>query len=73
MDDLTFETVTDRLNKTLYQASFKLTQEETKRFSAKPKNMVDIQVRALTIGGDAMASDKKSISVQDVLNDEVLV
>ncbi len=56
-----------------YTASFRLTQEETKKFSAKPRNMIDIQVRALTYSGEALASDKKSIAVQDVLNDEVLV
>ena len=72
-DDLEFGTGTDCEGNEVYTASLRLTQEETRQFSAKPRNMVDIQVRALTYAGEALASDKKSISVLDVLNDEVLV
>lgn len=53
--------------------SFRLTQEETKKFSANAGKPVKVQIRVLTSAGEALASEKKSISVQDVLNDEVLV
>ena len=72
-DDLEYGTGTDCEGNTVYTASFRMTQEDTKKFSAKPKNVVDVQVRALTFSGEALASDKRSISVLDVLNDEVLV
>lgn len=71
-DDLEFSTETCG-KKQVYIASYRLTQEETKLFSSKPRNVVDVQVRALTHAGDVYASDKRSITVQDVLNDEVLV
>lgn len=71
-DDLEFSTETCG-KKQVYVASYRLTQEETKLFSSKPRNVVEVQVRALTNGGDVYASDKRSITVQDVLNDEVLV
>lgn len=70
-DDLEVEPFTENY-KTLYSASYRLSQEETKKFEAKPCKMIDIQVRALTYTGEALASKKKSIYVQDVLNDEVL-
>ena len=72
-DDLEFGTGTDCHGDEVFTATVQLTQEETKKFSAKPRNLVDIQVRVLTYAGEALASDKKSISVLDVLNDEVLV
>lgn len=71
-DDLEYGTTEDCDGNTVYTASVRLTQDETKRFSSKPRNMVDIQVRVLTYEGEALASDKKSISVLDVLDDEVL-
>ena len=71
-NDLEFSTETCG-KKQVYIASYRLTQEETKLFSSKPRNVVEVQVRALTNGGDVYASDKRSITVQDVLNDEVLV
>ena len=58
--------------KTVYVASFKLTQEETKKF-APGNSPVKIQVRIITASGDADASDIYSLSVKDVLNDEVLI
>jgi hypothetical protein len=49
----------------------KLTQEETLSFScAQP---VEIQVRALTAGGDALASKIMRVSVERCLDGEVLV
>lgn len=70
--DLTFESCDCFGGKTVYTASIKLTQEETNLFSANPKGIVNIQVRAITENGDAIASDIMQISVQNVLNDEVL-
>ena len=56
-----------------WQAWCRLTQEETNKFAANPGKPVRVQVRALTTSGEALASDKKTIQVQDVLNDEVLI
>ena len=72
-DDLEYGTCEDCDGNTVYTASVRLTQEETNMFSANPKSMVEVQVRALTFDGDALASDKKAMAVYDVLNDEVLV
>ena len=52
-------------------ATVKLTQEETKKFTADKE--VEIQVRVLTIGDDALASDIIKVDVQKVLDDEVMV
>jgi len=70
--DLTFSSDTSHECETQYLASLKLTQEESNLFSANPRSTVTIQLRALTPSGDAVASEKMYLSVQDVLNDEVL-
>ena len=49
--------------------SYKLTQEETKLFS---NGDVRIQVRVLTLNNEALASEKYSMHIDNVLNDEVL-
>ena len=84
-DDLTIEEVTVEVpdndcstndgetTKTEWHAWYRLTQDETKKFQATPGNQVKVQVRVLTVAGEALASDKKTITVQDVLNDEVLI
>lgn len=70
--DLSFETMEDVLShKQRFKAFFRLSQEDTKKFKAGG-GQVQVQVRVLTENGEALASDKKTISVQDVLNDEVL-
>ena len=51
----------------------KLTQDETKQFNATdPDNPVYAQVRVRTEGGDVFASQKFKVSLEDVLDDEVL-
>ena len=51
----------------------KLTQEETKSFNATdPKNPVYAQVRAMTEGGDVFASQQFAVSIEEVIDDEVL-
>ena len=47
----------------------RLTQEETKAFQAKP---ADVQVRVLTTGEDAYASQVFKIWIDEVLNEEIL-
>lgn len=72
-NDLTFETVLNDSEEIIgYSAWFRMTQEETKKFVAGAGKLVSVQVRVLTTADEAMASDKKTFSVQDVLNDEVL-
>lgn len=48
----------------------KLTQDETKLF--RPNAQADVQVRVLTASGDALASKRFGITVNSVINDEVL-
>lgn len=73
-DDLTFEEQENPCSgETEHVAWYRLSQEETKLFSPTGGGTCQVQVRVLTPGGEALASDKKNISVQDVLNDEVLV
>lgn len=65
----------------VWEASLQLTQQETKLFDASqlycsgnmptPK-VVEIQIRALTYENEAVAFDKMTVLLQDVLNDEVL-
>ncbi len=57
--------------KTVYVLSYRLTQEETRRFSMDFP--VFVQIRALTFDGAAPASNIVKIDVETVLNDEVLV
>lgn len=71
-EDMEFSTETDSDNNTIYIASIRLSQSETILFSVKPSDKVEIQIRALTYAGEALASDIKTINVKDVLNDEVL-
>lgn len=61
-EDMIFEDMTGRLS---------LSQEETSLFS--PNGKVRIQVRVLTDGDTALASDIFTINVSDVLNGEVLI
>ena len=51
--------------------SFKLTQKETLKFM--PTAPVSLQVRALTTGGDSLASDIITVSVYQCLEDEVFL
>ena len=51
-------------------ARVKLTQEETKKFTADKE--VEIQVHVLTLGNDALASDIIKVDVKKVLDDEVI-
>lgn len=67
------ETTNPCTGNTEWAAWYKMTQDETKLFDANSGKPVRVQVRALTPGGDALASDKKTISIVDVLNDEVLI
>ena len=48
----------------------KLTQDETKLF--RPNAQADVQVRVLTVSGDAHASKRFGITINSVINDEVL-
>ena len=72
--DLTFEENTIGSTPDVeYVAWFRLTQEETNLFTTTGSSTYQVQVRVLTVNGEALASDKKKIVIQDVLNDEVLV
>ena len=51
-------------------AVLKLTQEETLRFDSS--QIVKVQMRMLTSGGDALASNIKRVAVGKLLEDEVM-
>lgn len=70
-EDLSFEQATTCCGEKGYSAYFKLTQKEANMFSAK-NGTVYVQVRVLTYADEAVAFEKKVVSLQDVLNDEVL-
>lgn len=53
------------------EVTVKLTQAETLRFDAN--KAVEIQVRVLTTGGDALASDIVSVTVEECLDNEVML
>lgn len=80
-EDLTVVEKEDSDGNKYWEASVRLTQEETNKFSAQSGvclgsqnavKTVDIQVRALTYADEAVASEKMMVIVKDVLNDEVL-
>ena len=76
-EDLTVEQIIPDPNASCqlegWRAWYRLTQEETNKFSADIGKPVYVQVRVLTYEGEALASDRKLLQLQDVLNDEVLV
>lgn len=63
-------TTEENLDSTDYVVYFTLSQEETKLF--KPRQMVKIQLRALTADDRALATSEYEVQVCDVINDEVL-
>ena len=71
-DDLSFSV--EEGEETKYICSFKLTQEETNQFRQgdRKTEIAQIQMRILTLGGDSLKSNIVEVSVEDVLNDEVL-
>lgn len=72
-DDLTIETMENpETGESKWKAWYRLTQEETKSFVSSPARQVSVQIRVLTTGGESLASEKRLLQVQDVLNDEVL-
>ena len=81
-DDMTFGVETDeKTGDEIYVAWYRLSQEETLRFKSeqptcgvhgKKQTKVSVQVRVLTAGGEALASQPFEVSVEDVQNDEVL-
>lgn len=71
---LTFEQGTKQLTKTEYEYdkrvySVKLTQEETLLYSA---GTVKVQVKVLLIDGTVVASPIKTLSMTDILMEEVV-
>lgn len=60
----------ENLDSTDYVVYLTLSQEETKLF--KPRQMVKIQLRALTADDRALATSEYEVQVCDVINDEVL-
>lgn len=54
-----------------YSVKVTLTQEET--FLFKPQDIVEIQLRVLTLGGEVLASIPEKVGVAKCLDKEVLV
>lgn len=61
---------------TVYTATVKLTQAETKQFQIKPNEKcstyIQCQVRILYGDGTALASEVVNVKLKDVLNEEIL-
>ncbi len=55
---------------TVYEAALRLTQEEANLFNSK--SAVKVQIRAKTYMNEVIASERMTVSVHDVLNDEVM-
>jgi len=55
---------------TVYEAALRLTQEETNLFNNR--SAVKVQIRAMTYMDEVIASERMTVSVHDVLNDEVM-
>ncbi len=74
-EDLTIEEIDGDFSchRGAYRAWFRLTQDETKRFRGGVGKPIYVQVRVLTEDGEALASEKKLIQLQDVLDDKELV
>lgn len=62
----------DEETETYYHATLKLTQQETNLFKTQNGLTIVIQIRAIDNEGNVSASNKMKVSIQDVLNDEVL-
>lgn len=73
-EDLTIEQIEGDFSchRGAYRAWYRLTQEETKKFRAGAGKPVYVQVRVLTEAGEALASEKRMIQLQDVLDDREL-
>ena len=71
-EDLTFETETEGSSE-VYLASFRLTQEEANLFTTKSAGSIAmVQVRVMDTNGHVYASEQKRVTVQEVLDDQVL-
>ena len=71
-DDLTFETRTSSDGSTQYVGSLQLSQDETKMFRTSIGETVEVQVRVLDAEGNAYASEKQIVKLNDVFNDETM-
>lgn len=71
-EDMTFSSGTDVDGNEIWMAVVQLTQTETNLFKTKNGPKVSVQLRVLTTDDEAFAFDKMTVSLQDVLNDEVL-
>ena len=69
--DLTYSQVADPEDGTIYKASFRMTQEETKKFDPNTLN-VQLQLRFRDWNDHVVASPVVKIRLDKVLNDEVL-
>ena len=67
---IVLEKTQDDISATGNTITIKLTQEETKKFSAYLR--CNIQIRIITSAGDSIVSEELYVSVLDVLNDVVL-
>ena len=73
-EDLTIEPIEGDFScrKGAYRAWYRLTQDETKKFRPGTGRPIFVQVRVLTEDGEALASEKRQIQLQDVLDDKEL-
>lgn len=70
-EDMTFLPVENEEG-LIYTATIRLTQEEANKFNTKKGTKVTIQLRTLTYEGEAVAFDKMTVQLKNVLDDRVL-
>ena len=71
-EDMSFDPIVNEDGETTYTATIRLTQEEANKFNTKKGTKVTIQLRTLTYEGEAVAFDKMTVQLKNVLDDRVL-
>ncbi len=70
--DMSFDSAVNDDGETTYTATIRLTQQEANKFNTKKGTKITIQLRTLTYDGEAVAFDKMTVQLKDVLDDRVL-
>lgn len=71
-EDMSFEPIENDDGETVYSASITLTQEEANKFNLKKGSKIQLQLRALTYDGEAVAFDEATVRLKKVLDDRIL-
>ena len=72
-EDMTFIPAENDDGETIYTATVRFTQQEANKFNTKKGTKVTVHLRVLTYDDEAIAFDKQTMQLKDVLDDRVLV